>query len=572
MHRVDYHFAPAALVMLFAWCAALGLTHASARAQPAAASAPASPSDAPDTLGTHAWFADRGGADSTPLLIHLPPRDARVTSLAARPVRALESTPEALAATPGGRVFVFTPPVNLPDLGPVRRVASVEPVRGGSGVWNYNPAGRMDTHPLLPGGGAIRGAVGTRAGPVVLLDAAPGADPAGWSLRLLADSAWRSLDRPPWLLTSGLPLGVALLSAPDGFELAVWEPGQISLSAAVLADDGSIRWAERSTTVSLRTPRGEPLLADTQPLRLARVDGTLLGWTLERGRFQLFRDDAGAFRPLAVIDGVPPSAAVVPLQGLARIALLWRGEAQATLGTVSERPILARQVSTLDGRVLGDGAVPGEGLLSSRDLGLLGAFVLLLLTVSLLFILRREGGPALALPPGTALASPLKRLVAAIIDLIAATLIASVASGKTPSELWDSDLSADPQAFIESGLIITAALLILGTLSECLFSRTLGKLLVGTAVVGLRKARPDGQERPTPHSVVVGSTRIGPPSFGQALVRNLVKWVLTPLTVMILIDPNLRHLGDVASRTLVIEPADEEGPAPDDDGPPGGPG
>ena len=84
--------------------------------------------------------------------------------------------------------------------------------------------------------------------------------------------------------------------------------------------------------------------------------------------------------------------------------------------------------------------------------------------------------------------------------------------------------------------------LVLGVMGEVLIGRSIGKLLTGCEVVDVR---------------VTGS--ISHPQFWQALVRNVIKWVLAPAAMLGLMDAQGRHRGDSMSRTaVVVEEPDED--------------
>ncbi len=75
-----------------------------------------------------------------------------------------------------------------------------------------------------------------------------------------------------------------------------------------------------------------------------------------------------------------------------------------------------------------------------------------------------------------------------------------------------------------------------GVLGEWLFSRTMGKALLGCRVVST--ATRGGS-----------SARL---SVRQSFVRNFVKFVVPPVAALGLSDPNGRHRGDVLAATVVV--------------------
>jgi uncharacterized RDD family membrane protein YckC len=545
----------AALLVAMAWLSRAG-------AQGVGASSPLDERAPADTRSGHAWIAERGGAANTVILQHIPPRDTRVFAITSRAVRELDITPETMVVMPGGKVYLIATPSRRAEGDYTRRVSSVEPRRAGPGGWSYWPEARIETEPMLRARGAVRGATGSAIGPVVLTDAAPDAAPSAWAIHVLWDSKWSVLEPPASMAGRALPLRVSLATGAGAVVLVegggVDDADKVRVYLGTLSakrgEAPRVEWSG-PRVISLRSTRGEPMAPPAEDLQFASVDGSLIAWTLVRGRLSVLRDEGGVLRPLGSLDAVPQSAIVLPLHGLSRLAAVWRGEA---LAGATDRPLMAAQISTLDGRVLPSTPVSTAGLLTTREIGLLALLFLSVLAVVLLFVLRRDDVPQLAIPKGTALARPVKRAAAACVDLLGGSLLATVITGRSLGSLWGLDAELDPQGFLEGGLIVTVCVVGMSTLGEWLFARTPGKLLLGIAVVGLTRAA-EGQKSDA-HGEVVGSVRISNPTFVRALVRNLVKWVLTPLTLMILFEPNLRHPGDIASRTLVIEPAEESGP------------
>lgn len=581
-----------------AWALMLFALVPAARAQGPSASA-SLPPDAPSDLRSgHVWLFDRFGRGEDGLLVHIPPRDQRVGGVVARGARTLAERPEALVAV-RDRVYLIAPPrrepappapggpeVQAPRV-PVmtyasRHVSRLTARRIGPGAWDYLPEGRTESQPSLVGAGAVLGVAALGTGPLVLMQG----EADGWlSLQWLDDRTWHALNPPPalmsgpapqWcaLVAAGAEREVLLLVAPHPGEVQVWTGvlERSALSAGGPNPGPRLDWSPVPRLVMNLTPAGGPDVTDLERAGFAMDGGVLTAWVVHGDEATVYRLNGDRVTPVGRIQGVPAGAIIVPVLGLSRLAVLSHAAESATPagapGATSREALLPRQrdpsydvreVSTIDGADLFSGRTRKAGLLSARDVWMVGMALALLMIVVLLFVLRREsaggGAAVVVLPEGAALARPLRRLIAASLDNLLALYLGSWLSGVPLGVITGSQVFIDPAQIVELLGCASAAGLAFSVAGEWFMGRTPGKLLVGVGVIGLSRAQagaPAGT--PADPGKVVGSTRIGWPSLRQALTRNLVKWGMPPLTVFLLFDSAFRHPGDLLSRTLVIEP------------------
>lgn len=255
------------------------------------------------------------------------------------------------------------------------------------------------------------------------------------------------------------------------------------------------------------------------------------------------------------------------------------------------------EISGARGETLFDG--PFERV-SPVDLGgfrLLSSLLLVLMAMVLLIVLRPEPGDGVvAIPAGYALAEPPRRLLATFFDLGLAVLVASSIWGVDPRDMLSFEVIT---ALDDRWLALPTVLLVgagLGAASEWAFGRTFGKLVFGMTVVSIKprakagskpgtNAKPHGKPDAKPDDDRRGRSsdaefddraesaparRAGgeddlhdeaePPaplglvrlSLWQALVRNLVKWLLPPVAALALVDTSGRHRGDGLARAAVL--------------------
>jgi hypothetical protein len=545
-------------VMVAAWLAVF----ASAQAMPGAGSPAVGPGDTISAVpDSHAWVVLPGDSLYPWRVVHVPPRaqaragDGKRHGAADGVLRSsarLTSRPAAAAGVGNTLYLLFETPGAL-EAGVRRQVYSLSVRSAGvSDLWRDDPLDRLVVSPSLPAVDPyvqVAGMAGTPAGPVVLLAASRDA-PAGTrgKLLLLGPEGWESIALP------GVPPGTAIRAVGDRRGLAVvtlaaGEPSLWRAGVPARAEGGYV--APEWVREELRLPaeaEGDPALEGWVVLRCGEVTvgakrddgGVLRLWSLEK---------SGGL--IGEVAGVPSRYAIVPQDGLGRVAVVWPGGGGAVPDArTATVPVLVppeiREVSVWTGRVLYAGAAKGAGPITANDTRLLTLGMLMLTTVVLLFVLRADDPPELTLPEGFALAEPGRRCLASLID---GAIAASVAA-----RFWGLSLSdlLSVETLLSQNFILLAAAILgvgmgIGTLTEWLFGRTVGKFLTGCAVLGV----PSG---PWPR---LGSSEGGAeghpsPSFARSLVRNAVKWLLPPLAALAMLDPVGRHRGDIAARAVVV--------------------
>jgi uncharacterized RDD family membrane protein YckC len=83
------------------------------------------------------------------------------------------------------------------------------------------------------------------------------------------------------------------------------------------------------------------------------------------------------------------------------------------------------------------------------------------------------------------------------------------------------------------------------TMAHSAVGELIGRRSLGKALLGARVLSADG----------------GTPRVAQLLLRNLVKYLVVlvpPLAVVMLTNPNVQGLDDLAGRTVVVGPRDED--------------
>lgn len=534
----------------------LVLGSASARAQTPTAWSALDGTAPPDLLCGHAWVYDPGADDEGGLILHLPPRDGvRVQGLSVRSARALADRPAALASA-GDTLYIVAGGRGrgAGDPGPLQ-IASIRAEHRYEGHWDYLPSGRTTTLPPLTYEGAVRAIAATPGGLGVLTQSKKegASETRLWTLAS-ADAPWQSVTLPSGLPDA--PGGLGLVAMGD--RLAVYTVVAGSLVVYEWGEGGALKPV---ATRPLPVDEGD---FDPARLRVGYFDNDLHAWWQAGGRVVLFRLLAGGALCTLRVTDVPASASVLPIAGLSRVAIVWPEPGTGSSGgsggaTPTPRSFRAREFSTLDGQEITSGPVKREGLLSRADVGVIGIVLVLVAGVVLLFVLRREAGVQLVMPSWAALARPVRRVGAASVDIVLATCVGGALVGVSPIVMWTASTTMNPEELARASAVSMLVAFVVGTLGEWLTARTPGKWLVGVAVLGLRKAR-SGEAASPPGArafeAVIGSVFVGRPTLGQAMVRNLIKWGFPPITVVVLLDPNFRHPGDVAARTLVVEAAD----------------
>jgi hypothetical protein len=98
----------------------------------------------------------------------------------------------------------------------------------------------------------------------------------------------------------------------------------------------------------------------------------------------------------------------------------------------------------------------------------------------------------------------------------------------------------------DQGQSLLLATILIGVLSstigESISGRTLGKAFAGCMVVRCV----------APGADAAHALKASPPSFAQALLRNIIKWCLPPAAMVALWREGARHRGDQYTNTAVV--------------------
>lgn len=536
----------------------------------------------PVTQDSHAWMASPTRSGMVRIL-HLPPRgtDARgrrgAADGAVRVASVLAQSPEALAAIEN-RLYMAFPPRATAGAPLVRRqILLLEAERGSiDGTW-VGDAGseRLPVLPSLPGDALLRGFVGSPAGPVAFLERdGPDGIPQE-ELLLLNGAVWSPIPLPPGI--AGRTLDAAALIGPDlggrqvqsdtglrltahadGIGLVVLDgpsPGVWALKLDAkkpVATNSTWKWSglsfESGTAEGRIRPRGEVL----------RVRDQHDQYVFERRNFQsleLWRVDAGGCRRFAVIPQVEPGYGVVSLDQTGRIAVVWIESSHSqSLGVGSVDPPEAKtrifEVSALTGQKFYDGDVDRQLPFSATEVKILAVFLVVVMLAIVIFVLRPERtGPPITLPKGFWLAEPGRRLFAAALDLVVATVAATEVTGIKISQIASMDGVLKETRAVWLFLATIGIGIVLGTLTEWLFGRTPGKALTGCQVVKPRSVTSPAGEV---------SIDLVHPDLWRAAVRNIVKWLVPPVAISGLSTGERRHRGDTAAGTVVVVQGDPE--------------
>lgn len=511
-----------------------------------------------------------------------------------------------------------------------RRVVSYRAVPIVTGSWEYQPSSQGHTETALSGEGELVDVVGASETILALLAPIAGDDRAkSWRTLALQDDGWSEIPLPTSL--SGTNIAWArMIPGPDArlmvqplrsdsvliYRLVAKPVVATTSSRAASADSPSLPSdpgdADRSapsptnssnpTKMERREAGPQPTSAfewsarptdslETPPARLQE-----LVMQMVQGQIIAVRGDHQAVQawvlgrsgPTPLVDEHIAAAhrGVMLLTGASRIIALdvadppapSVGDASTTESTArapANREIVVREWSASTGMSLFTGPVRRDGPLSLRDFNMLAIGLSLVTGAALLFVMRAENTHVVHMPPGVSLASPMRRLIAVCVDAAAAYLIAQNFSGISGARLASmSGQEALGNWVTLIGVTILAAA-VHCTIGEWLTGRSLGKMVAGCAVVPAAPLTGSTAQDALIHARTRAMTTndsgetIDLPriSLRQAIVRNVVRWV-PPLALLMLLDPNLRHPGDVIAKTVVVvpDPPHEDEDQPADDG------
>jgi uncharacterized RDD family membrane protein YckC len=536
---------------LFVMCiaAALGV------AEPCAFAGPQAPSDAiamaPEPI-QHGWMTIRDDRDQSTILLHLPPRIAEGDEPGTvRIAPGVAGHTDAIGYY-GSRVWLALAPERGAS-GTIRKIVTLAAERSIGGSWMY-PPGRPEVLAPLPGRDEKLALVGTARGPVALTQARTDDGEGGWALHWLGPTAWHSCSLP-WSESS----------APSESSIRLVGLGAADIGIAVFPKVGNsvilhraeLPQAQASGEVSLEWETaqwpldgvGEPRF---NPDALVSVGGA--------GSRQLiatrWQDDSElqvfALRPsgaslLATLNDVPRDHRVSPMHASGTLAVLWwkttepaPGAPEPVPGSTAARSFTIAEVSASSGKEIYRGEQRGGSLFTGNEFKAVAIGLLLATTVILLFALRAEPAAKFTLPDGFVFADPVRRLIAGAVDLVPGVVIAAFLLGMEPEAMFSITTFVGPRAQPLVWLLafgVTAAHCALG---ESMTGRSIGKSLTGCQVVSMRRK---------PESDLIELAPIAP---WQAIIRNLIRWGIPILGILLFVDGGRRHPADAAAKTIVV--------------------
>ncbi len=530
--------------------------------------------------------ADGERADRV-LLVHVPPRSAGGGGAGAiRVVAELDGVPEFLAGLGASAIVIDRADAAAGPTGE-RAVGGVRALRAGLGdVWVFDPPGRLRAEPGLPGWGRVVGAAALERGVAVLLaDASVRSGVKTHELHVLQRGRWHQCALPARFASRGRPVGLVALAGGEiglieaqGESITLWSgavraPARQAFTLTETDESGGLFGG--GSILEGRTPSAsEPIEVEWSSTTLVPPIDTggrvlmpasgAMGWAYESLVYALPGRD-GSTRVIAasadggmvlaeVADAAGEGSAFVPMGDRAVLTWVERREIGQDLaredtgaGDASPRERVWRihEVSTATGETLFAGPVRQEGPISRREFQAMSIVLVVLMIGLLVFVLRPDPADGVAnLPPSTAIAEPGRRVFAGLIDFGAALVTASATFDRPVAELIDPGQWVEGLGGAWSLLAVLLMGLILGTITEWLLGRSLGKSLTGCGVVSVRPGR---------------GAKL---SFVQAFGRNAFKWALAPGAAMLLVDASGRHRGDVVTGTAVVVRArDPETPA-----------
>ncbi len=462
-------------------------------------------------VGEHGWCVYRNTLGQL-VLVHLPPRTGQGTADvepgSALAIRPLKVSPHAMA-THDAAVFLVFPPTVVNDR-PIRRVSTGRaiPTSGATGVWLFDPASHLNAKPSLPGQGTLHNFVAPKGVLHALLETE-----GVWTLHRLGNDGWNTIE---------LPAG----DTQDRMLIA-WDETVLVLS----------RSSAGTTTAFVRTP-GETW----DPITIAGLDriwdaSFVLGHNHELIAGFVDADDALGIHVLRESSDLLVHTIADPPEEMGTMIL----DGSNALVLVSRIPATKDQRSSIrlieldltSGRILYDGPPLQQALLNSDAARLLLMMFFAMGSLVVLIVIRPPSDGVFLLPDRCAIAEPFRRFAAMLIDLGILSSILAPLFGVGVFELLTGNVLGRP----DTGWLALPALLIAGminsTIWESLLGATPGKLAMQLRVVRAQQGNP----KPLPMHL--------------ALVRNAIKWLLPPVTMLSIVDPGYRHRADVASKAVV---------------------
>lgn len=558
----------------------------------------------------HGWAFIPGPGTTDGFLVHFVPRQAvqRASSGSVRLVMALNKAPLALAGWEGEALLLVGPPGDEAVSPMERSISSIRAVGPVSvGNWGYRPSERLELKASLPQGTVPRSMVGSSHGPVVVWERVHEGGGGELEIAVLdsgGGAVWRTL-QPPLGFPATAAAGEAhALTTASGVMVATRSLGESDLTLWRAAPDLGAKAGKGSGPVIPHLTRWENagtarLPAEFRTVQLRTMGASAAAWLWRDGGQTLLAVRGGDGVTLWRLDATEPvklwheggvvaekATGAMVMGGLGAATVLIYdpvapgGGASRTspTGNTTDRtaaslaPEAGRlrvvEVSGSTGAVLHDLAAHTDGFLSRNELQVLWLLFIGVGVVILWVVLRIDGPQELQLPEGTALASPLRRVVAGALDVAIAVGVTSLVVGSGPGH-WLAATTSTSSSLVPL-LSVLGLGCGLGTLGEATIGCSPGKLLVGARVLGLVAASPVGGKRAGEKGEAAAPPptiwQVAKPRIAQAFVRNAVRWFMPPMGMMMVVDNNWRHPGDLLARTVVVVrfEAEEEGAGGDE--------
>ena len=495
--------------------------------------------DSQSNAQSHAWSVYENSQGEI-LLVHLPPRDADPDAqIAYEPAapgemqafRSLSSMPDGIAAI-DNRVFMVFGRSRLPGIGAnegkpgkwVRKVYSGRAVRSPVGTaWNLMPQGRLDSEPMITQEGELVDLCATSDRLWALLEA-----DGRYQLLRMGQDEWEPIALPE-LSSQGLAPAAWRLSSVGDDLIAVDVADQSAASAYIHGDDG---WTTDWSTIELAEPSIQSSKLIASPRGVDRVGSA--------SRIRIW-SDAGVFTIASDVE-LPEGTELVAMGSVNRLVGIHRRSVTADTeeNASGDAPDLIQvfEIDLVDGSIVYEGGPVVATPVSEAELRLLMLMMMLIMGGVLVVVILPNNAESMSIPDGFSLADPGRRLLATMSDVflvaIAVGMVFKVSAIEiiTLSVITRSDVSW-------LVLPVTLAIGIVSmTLMEWLLGATPGKFLVGLRLV---RANPGAMDRVRLRS---------------AIVRNVIKWLLPPVVALALLDPEMLHRGDRATKTLVVSRID----------------
>ncbi len=490
---------------------------------------------------SHAWFAVPDADSAHAMLLHLPPGDP--TSTRVRLVREVAQIPVFVAARDARVYMVFEE--QAPDTRafptavlPARRVLSLEAQEASPGQWVTVPAERLNACPAIDGEGSLLGVAGSDVGLYALRRVSRDGAPA-IVLERMGVSDWTPINVPEEAkVLAGAPgdeRSWGIFGVPGGVGLFSWKDADAVCWLGDESQAGGLAWSR----VQIDLP-DRPL-----SVTMAWVGGEIVLGASQTGSTMSIRarTPGGTWRTVARVPGIGPDCTVIPDDSGGSLRFVWLAQGQQdVLGRVR-----IRSLSIGTGR-LGDASPLRLASPISRADFVMLVFLLAMVVGMIMAVLFRPNEAAVNLPDGYAIADPPLRMVAGVIDA-GIGLLAISAVFRVP---WSDLATTEWWASTRGSIVLIATLgflVVMGTLLETAFGKTVGKFLTACEVADVGPRR--RAESPSP------------PSLQRAFLRNLVKWGLPLVGVLGVLDVSGRFRADQFARTAVVSrlSADE----PEDD-------